>query len=130
MRHDLAMDPDRRRTYIGIALIALVALAIVTLPRGGDFRAVVDISLQCLFVAVIAISAARLYRSRSGWLAELPNRDRGVFYGGIAGGILAIAARGRFAELGGSGTLLWLFTLGVCALAVIWVIAESRRYLV
>lgn len=124
------MDSDRRRTYIGIAILALAALAIVALPRGGDFRAVADVSLQCIFIAVMIFAAARFYRSKSGWLAELPDRDRGVLYGALAASVLTVAARGRFSELGGAGTPAWLLVLGVCVLAVVWVVAESRRYMV
>lgn len=124
------MDPDRRRTYIGLAIVALAALAIVALPRGGDFMTVADIALQCIFIAVMVFAAARFYRAKSGWLAELPNRDRGVLYGALAAGVLTVAARGRFTETGGAGTPAWLLVLGVCAVAIIWVISESRRYTV
>jgi cobalamin synthase len=128
MRNHPGMDGERRRTIIGIAAIMLVALALVALPRGGDVINVVSAALQAVFLAVIALSGQRLYQARSGWLAELPDRDRGVLYGALAVALLTLVAKGRFDALGGGGSLIWLSVLVACGLAVYWVWRESRRF--
>jgi hypothetical protein len=128
MRHHPVMDDNRRRTIIGIAAIMLVALALVALPRGGEVIDVASAALQAAFLAVIALAGQRLYHSRSGWLAELPDRDRGVLYGACAVALLTVVARGRFDALGGAGVLLWLLVLVASGLAVYWVWRESRRF--
>lgn len=122
------MDGDRRRTIIGIGVILLVALALVALPRGGDVIEVVSAALQAAFLAALAVAGRHLYRIRSSWLAELPDRDRGVLFGALAVALLTIVGKSRFDSLGGGGVLLWIVVLASCGLAVFWVWNESRRY--
>lgn len=119
---------ETRRTWIGIALIAAAALAVVALPGGGVLAALVGNSIQAAFLALAAFGMTRLYRTRSDWLAQLPNRDRAVLYAAGAVAVLAIVAFGRFRELGGGGTVLLIAILGVCGAAAYWVWRESQRW--
>lgn len=117
-----------RRTYIGIAIVAVIAFAIVALPEGDAFTTFVTGLLSATFLGLFAISGARIYRQRSDWFAELPDRNRGLLYGAIAVAILAIVGTARFGELGFAGILIEVLLLIACAGVAVWVWRESRRY--
>ena len=57
--------------------------------------------MQAAFLAAAAWSGWMLYRTRSSWLAELPDRDRGILYGALATALLTLVGRGQFEEIGG-----------------------------
>lgn len=117
-----------RRTYIGIAIVAVLAFAIVALPEGEAATTLVSGLLRAVFLAILGISAARLYRQRSDWFAELPDRHRGLLYGSVALALLTIVGTARFGELDFAGILLEVLILIGCAGAAFWVWRESRRY--
>lgn len=121
-------EADRRRTYIGVAAIAVVAFLIVAAPSGGDFMEVVSGALQAGFLAAIAVSAVRFYRERSMWISSLPDRHRALLIGAVATALFTIVADGRFREIGSGWVLPWLAVLAACGFTVLWVWRESRRY--
>ncbi|MBJ7347484.1 MAG: hypothetical protein JHC87_02805 [Thermoleophilaceae bacterium] len=119
---------DSRRTLLGLGVLALIALALTVLPRGGNALDVAFAALQCVFLAGLAASVWRLYNANQFWLNALSDLHRGVLYGAGAIAVLASAGRGRFEQVGGSGTLLFFTVLGLCAGAAYWVWRESNRY--
>ena len=122
------MEDRRKQTWIGLAIIALVALVIVALPSGGTVVTVITDSLQAAFLLLLGLAAARLYRTQSFWLSSLSDRDRGILFGAIAVAVFAIAAKERFQSLGSGGLLLMYAVVAACGLAAFWVWRESRRY--
>ena len=121
---------DRRRTWIGLAVIALIALAVVALPEGDSAATFISLLVQTAFYSVIAIVATRTYRDRGEWLGELPERNRGILYGAIAVALLVIVATPKFGDLGFGGVLLEILILGGCVGAAFWVWRESRRWII
>jgi hypothetical protein len=119
-----------RSTYIGLAVIALLALAIVSLPGGGDARTLISGTLQAAFLAAIAWSITRLYYGRRDWLSQLEDRTRGVLYGAFALALVAIVSFGKYAPLSFAGVMLYLALVVGCAAAVYWVWTESRKYII
>ena len=119
-----------RRTWIGIGLIALVALLITVLPSGGSFISLVNNTLNAIFLTIIAVGAVRLYRSQGEWLSELSERDRGIVYGAIALAMLSIVAIDRFRGLWNGGIVLVILIVAACGGAIYWVWRESRRWVV
>jgi hypothetical protein len=117
---------NRRRAVIGIAAIALIALAIVALPGGGAARRLVDNSVQALFLALIAFSLVQLYRRQGTWLSGLPDRERGLVYGAVAVGLLAIVGVERFRELWDGGIVLLLVLLAGCVAVIYRVWRQSQ----
>lgn len=122
------MDDDGRRRYIGVAVLLLVALALVAMPRGDDVINVVTAALQVAFLTAIALSVRALYRSWSGRLAEFSDRDRAILYGALGAAMLVIVGRGRFDELGDFSLIAWIAALAACGFAMFWVWRESRRH--
>jgi hypothetical protein len=117
-----------RRTWIGIGVIALVALLIVALPSGGSFVDLVNNSLNAIFLTILAISAVRLYRTQGEWLSSLSDRDRGVVYGAIAVATLSVVAIDRFRSLWNGGVVLVILIVAACGFAIYRVWRESRRW--
>lgn len=121
---------ERNRTYIGLAVIALLAFAIVALPGGGDARVLISSTLQAAFLAAIAWSGTRFYYSRRDWLSQLDDRTRAVLYGAFAVALVAIVSLGKFTPLNFAGVMVYMFLLVGCVGAVYWVWTESRKYII
>lgn len=121
---------DRRRMYIGIAAILVIAFLIVALPDGASATRLVSGALQAAFLAAIAVTLTRLYYSQRDWLSALPDNHRGALYASGAVALLAIVGTSRFGDLGFGGILLMILILGACAGTAFWVWRESRRYVI
>jgi hypothetical protein len=119
-----------RRTWIGIGIIALVALAIVVLPSGGSVVDLVNNTINAVFLTIIGIGMVRLYRSQGEWLSSLSERDRGIVYGAIALATLSIVAIDRFRSLWNGGIVLVILIVAACGFAIYWVWRESRRWVI
>lgn len=119
-----------RRTWIGLAIIALVALAIVAMPSGGSFVDLVNNTINAVFLLLIGFGMVRLYRSQGEWLSSLSERDRGIVYGAVAIGTLSVVALDRFRDLWNGGIVLVILILAACGFAIYWVWRESRRWVI
>lgn len=119
-----------RSTYIGIAVIALVALAIVALPGGSTAQLLISGILRATFLAAIAWSGTRLYYARREWLSMLEDKTRGVLYGALAVALVAIVSVGKYTPLNFAGVMIYMFLFAGCAAALYWVWTESRRYII
>lgn len=119
-----------RRTWIGIGIIALVALLIVVLPSGGSVVDLVNNTLNAVFLTIIGVGMVRLYRSQGEWLSSLSERDRGIVYGAIAIATLSVVAIDRFRSLWNGGIVLVILILAACGFAIYWVWRESRRWVI
>jgi hypothetical protein len=119
-----------RRTWIGIGIIAVVALLIVALPSGGSLVDLVNNTLNAIFLTIIGFGVVRLYRTQGEWLSSLSERDRGIVYGAIAVATLSVVAIDRFRSLWNGGVVLVILIVGACAFAIYWVWRESRRWVI
>ncbi len=116
------------RAARNFGIVALIALAVVALPGGGDALATVMTILLIGFFVAIAFLAARLYRENRFTLDSLETRERLVLYGSVGLALLTFTATSRLFEAGGLGVLAWLVFLGACSYGVFWVWTRSRRY--
>jgi hypothetical protein len=110
-----------------IAIIALVALAVVAVPGGGNVADLVLAVISLAFIATIAWFAARLYRENQFTLSSLTDTHRALLYGAIAGAFATFVATDRLWDTG-IGTLAWFVLLGASAATLYYVWMESRRY--
>lgn len=118
----------QRRTWIGLAIIAVLAFLIVASPNGSAAKTLISDTISVAFLTSLAYAATQLYRERREWLQSLGDRDLGLVYGSISVALLTIVAHDRFASLGGPGTVLMILLLAACAGVVYWVWRESRRW--
>jgi drug/metabolite transporter (DMT)-like permease len=110
------------------AIIALVALALVLLPGGGQTLNVALTLLTIAFFAAIAYLGYRLYREYRFNLESLDGRQRFVLYSSIGLAFVTFTGTERLFDQGGLGVLAWLALLGICSYGVFWVYTQYRRF--
>jgi drug/metabolite transporter (DMT)-like permease len=110
-----------------IGIIALVALAIVLIPGGGNAADLVIATISLAFLAAIAFLVRRLYREYNFTLLSLGTQLRALLYGAVAVIFMTFVATDRLWDTG-IGVLTWFALLGAAAFALFYVWTESRRY--
>jgi hypothetical protein len=108
-------------------VIALIALALVVLPGGGNALDVVLTLLSILFFAAIAFLGYRLYRQFRLDLESLPPSNRLVLYGSLGVAILTFTATSRLFDAGGAGVVVWLALLVLASYGMFWVWTRYSR---
>jgi drug/metabolite transporter (DMT)-like permease len=109
-------------------VIALVALALVVLPGGGNALDVVLTALTIVFFAAIALLVARLYRQYRLDIESLDTNIRLALYGSLAIAVLTFTATDRLFDAGGGGVLAWFALLAVASYGLFWAWTRYRRY--
>lgn len=110
-----------------IAIIALVALAVVAIPGGGNAADTIIAAISLGFMAAIAFLGYRLYRENQFTLMSLTNQQRGLLYGAIGLIFATLVATDRLWNTG-LGVLTWFALLAAAGFALFYVWSESRRY--
>ena len=116
------------QTAAKFGIVALIALALVLLPGGGEALSVVLTLLTIAFFTTIALFGYRLYRENSFTLDSLEDRQRLVLYSSIGLAFLTFTATNRLFDQGGVGILAWLALLGAASYGVFWVWSSYRRF--
>jgi len=111
-----------------LGAVALVALAIVVLPGGGDALSVVLALLSIVFLAAIAFLGYRLYRQYHFDLDALEPNVRLALYGSIALAVLTVVGSNRLFDVGGVGIIAWFALLALCSYGLYWVWTQYRSY--
>jgi hypothetical protein len=111
-----------------LGVVALVALALTTLPGGGDALDVVLALLSIVFLAAIAFLAYRLYRQYHFDLDALEPNARLALYGSVALAVLTIVGTSRLFDVGGAGVIAWFALLALCSYGLYWVWTQYRSY--
>jgi drug/metabolite transporter (DMT)-like permease len=109
-------------------VIALVALALVVLPGGGNALDVVLTALTIVFFAAIALLVARLYRQ---YRLDIESLDANILlalYGSLAIAVLTFTGTDRLFDAGGGGVLAWFALLAVASYGLFWAWTRYRRY--
>ena len=109
-------------------LIALVALALVVLPGGGNALDAVLTALTIVFFAAIALLVARLYRQYRLDIESLDPNIRLALYGSLAIAVLTFTGTDRLFNAGGGGVLAWFALLAVASYGLFWAWTRYRRY--
>jgi hypothetical protein len=109
-------------------VIALVALALVVLPGGGNALDVVLTLLTIAFFAAIALLVARLYRQYRLDIDSLDQNVRLALYGSLALALLTFTGTDRLFDAGGGGVLLWFALLALASYGLFWAWTRYRRY--
>jgi hypothetical protein len=110
-----------------IAIIAVVALAVVVVPGGGETADTIVAVISLAFLAAIAWLVQRLYVEHQFTLLSLSTTLRALLYGAVAVAFMTLVATDRLWD-SGAGTLAWFALLGGAGFAVYYVWMQSRRY--
>ncbi|MEA2364322.1 MAG: hypothetical protein QOD71_3467 [Thermoleophilaceae bacterium] len=111
-----------------LGVVALVALALVVLPGGGNALDVVLAFLSIVFLGAIAFLGYRLYRQYHLDIDALEPSQRLALYGSIALAILTVVGTNRLFDAGGVGVVAWFALLALCSYGLYWVWTQYRSY--
>jgi uncharacterized protein involved in cysteine biosynthesis len=111
-----------------LGVVALIALALVVLPGGGDAVNVVLAFLSIAFLAAIAFLGYRLYRQYHLDIDTLDANTRLALYSSIGLAILTIVGTNRLFDIGGAGIVAWFALLALCSYGIYWVWVQYRSY--
>jgi uncharacterized protein involved in cysteine biosynthesis len=111
-----------------LGVVALIALAIVVLPGGGDALNVVVALLSIVFLAAISFLGYRLYRQYHFDIDALEPNVRLALYGSIALAVLTVVGTSRLFDVGGVGVIAWFALLALCSYGIYWVWTQYRSY--
>src|SRR5919202_4359384 len=100
------MAPDRRTHLRNIAIIVLLALIVWLLPGGAEASATVSNILGLIFAGGLLFFGYRLYMEHRATIFGPSDRQRGILYGAVALGALALIATSKLWNEGGLGALL------------------------
>ena len=109
-------------------IVALVALALVALPGGGNALDVVLSALTIIFFAAIALVIARMYRQYRLDIETLDSSIRLALYGSLAIAVLTFTATDRLFNSGGAGVIVWFALLALASYGLFWAWTRYRRY--
>jgi hypothetical protein len=118
---------DRLKTARNVAIVAAIAAAVEFLPGGGRAVEAFAAALWVVFAAGLAFFGYRLYRERSVDLHSLGDRHKGLLYGALAIGYVAVAAQPRMWHTG-FGEFLWFALIGITVYTLLAVYRYSRTY--
>jgi hypothetical protein len=109
-------------------LVALVALALVVLPGGGNALDVVLTALTIAFFVAIALLVAGMYRRYRLDLETLDPNIRLALYGSLAIAVLTFTGTDRLFNAGGGGVVVWFALLALASYWLFWAWTRYRRY--
>jgi hypothetical protein len=118
---------DRFKTARHVAIVVLIAAAVFLLPGGGRAAHTLEAVLWVAFGVGIGYLVLRLYREHRIALYSLGDRHRGLLYGALAVGAIALLARARLWQTG-LGELIWFVLIALVVYALIVVYRYSRTY--
>ena len=118
---------DALKTTRNVAIVVVIAAAVYLLPGGGRVASTFEAALFVAFAVGIGYVGLRAYRENRVALHSLGDRNRGLLYGALALGFVAVAARGRMWQTG-LGELVWFVLLGVVVYALVLVYRTWRAY--
>jgi TRAP-type C4-dicarboxylate transport system permease small subunit len=118
---------ERAKTARNVAIVALIAAAVYFVPGGGRAANTFEAALVVGFACGLAYLGLRLYREHRIAVHSLGDRHRGLLYGALAVGMLAVAGRARMWQTG-FGELLWFVLMGIVAYTLVAVYRYWRTY--
>jgi len=109
-------------------VIALVALALVVLPGGGNALDVLLTAFTIAFFAAIALFVAHFYRQHRLDIETLDSNIRLAMYASLALALLTFTGTDRLFDAGGGGVLLWFALLALASYGLFWAWTRYRSY--
>ena len=114
------------RMVRGLAIIALIALAVVVLRLEPVVNSIGGL-LRIAFMLAVAFFLFLVWRERRGDLEAWSERNRRVFYGAIALAVVDVGAAIGLSPTG-ADVLVFFVVLALCAYAVVRVWREEHSY--
>jgi hypothetical protein len=122
------VGPDRAKHLRNVLIIVALALVVWLLPGGDTGSATIYNVLTIVLTAGLIFFAYRLYMEHRSTIFGLEDRQRGILYGAVALGALAIIGTRKFWDEGGLGALLWIAMLAVAVWGIYTVWRAYQEY--
>lgn len=113
------------RAARNIAVIAVLALGVAFLPRGGDFADAVLTAITMGFLAAFAYAIYGFSRENQLTLLSINEPRKGVLYGSFGLIVLLIAGASKMFSTG-PGTVAWLGLLAAAVIGI-WLVWSDAR---
>jgi hypothetical protein len=119
---------DRMKHLRNAGIIVLLALIVWLVPGGGQAGVTVSNLLGIVFAGGLLFLAYRIYMERRDAIFGLDDRQRGILYGSLALGTIAIVGTRRMWDAGGGGAIVWLILVAIAAFGLYSVWQAYKAY--
>ena len=110
-----------------IGIIVVLGLVVWLIPGGGEGADLVMRILNAIFIVLMALGCAILYRRFKGDIYALGDQWRLALYGAIGVAIVTVAASRRLFDTG-AGAVLWFALMGTASYILYLVWQRHRSY--
>ncbi|MFP5361392.1 MAG: hypothetical protein ACLGI5_01530 [Thermoleophilia bacterium] len=110
-----------------IAIVVLLGLAVWLLPGGGEGADLLIRLLNAIFIVLIALGCAMLYRRFRGEIFSLGDQWRFALYAAIGIAVVTVAASGRLFDTP-AGAVAWFALIGAASYTLYLVWQRYRSY--
>lgn len=114
-------------TARNIGVIVLLGLAVWLVPGGGESATFLMQLLNAIFIVLIALGCAMLYRRFRGDIFALGDQWRFALYAAIGIAIVTVSASGRLFDTP-PGALAWFVLIGAASYTLYLVWQRHRSY--
>ena len=98
------------------------------MPGGGEGAGFVMQLLNAIFIVLMALGCAILYRRFRGEIFALGDQWRFALYAAVGIAIVTVAASGRLFDAGPAGALAWFALIGAASYTLYLVWQRHRSY--
>jgi hypothetical protein len=121
------VGPDGLKHLRNAAIVVILALIVWLVPGGGEAGLTVSNLLGIVFAGGLLFLAYRIYMEQRDAIFGLEDRQRGILYGSLGIGTIAIVGTGQLWDTGG-GAIVWLVLVGVALFGLYSVWQAYRAY--
>ncbi len=114
-------------TARNIGVIVVLALVVWLVPGGGEGAGLVIQLLNAIFIVLVALGCAILYRRFRGEIFALGDQWRFALYAAVGVAVVTVAASGRLFDTG-VGAVAWVALVGGASYTLYLVWQRHRSY--
>ena len=114
-------------TARNVAIVVLLALVVWLAPGGGEGANLILQLLNAIFIVLVALGCALLYRRFRGEIFALGDLWRFALYAAIGIAIVTVAASGRLFDTP-AGAVAWFALIGAASYTLYLVWQRHRSY--
>lgn len=114
-------------TARNVGVIIVLGLVVWLAPGGGEGAGFIMQLLNAIFIVLIALGCALLYRRFRGEIFALGDQWRFALYAAVGVAVVTVAASGRLFETG-PGAVAWFALIGAASYTLYLVWQRHRSY--
>ena|SRR5687767_6113482 len=115
------------QTARNVAIVVVLALAVATVPGGGNAAEALLTAISIGFLLAIGFLGYRMYMEHRLTIWSMTDVRRALFYGAF--GLIVLLIAGADEIMGGEGgILIWLALLGAAGFGIFKLWSDATRY--